>query len=208
MEATQTNPPAVEREEAWTPLVKDGSTDDRQLVVIYRQQLRHSPLRRGDNVMEARFARFIVSDAIKHHAKNLPYLFFIEPANETERAKSGHRPLSEGTKARLLDARRNKIEMRRTCRIEDVPSELPKEATLDVAEYEGDTAMSNLAKKVTNGVKGLRTKKAAKRAAEKKPAAKKAAPKKPAVEKKVVAPAKPKRQWSVQAPTGTPTGPF
>lgn len=192
-------PSEAPREEAWEPIVEDGSTSDRQLVIISRQQRRHSPLHRGENVMEARFARFIVRDAIKHHAQNLPHLFRIEPANETERARSGRQPLSEETKTRLRAARRAKIELRETVRLADDDSaELHSEATAGAEENEGDTAMSNLSKNISDGVKSLKGKKS------KSSAPKKAAPKsaKKAAEKK------PKREWFAVGPTGTKSEPF
>jgi hypothetical protein len=183
-------------DEAWTPRIVDESADDRQFVVISRQQFHHTPIRRGENVMEARFARFIVRDAIKHHSKNLPYIFLIQPANEAERAKAGHRPPDEATKARLAAAKRARIEMHRTCRIDDAAGELCTGDTPAVKEHEGDTAMSKLSKKVAEGVKTLKkSKKAAPKKAEKK-AAKKAGAQKP------------KREWFVVDPTGSVSAAF
>jgi hypothetical protein len=183
-------------DEAWAPRITDESTDDRQLVVISRQQLHHTPVRRGENVMEARFARFIVCDAIKHHSKNLPYQFLIQSANEAERAKAGHRPPDEATKARLAAAKRARIEMHRTCRIEGAAGELLTGDTPAAENHEGDTAMSKLGKQISEGVRGLRGKKAAKKSTAKKAASKKAA------EKKIPAPST-KREWFAVSPTGT-----
>jgi hypothetical protein len=194
----------------WIPKIDDRSSDDRELVVVSRRRHAGAEPERGVNIMQARFARFIVRDAIRHGAINLPHTYIIEPANDAERARAGHGPITEETKARLRAARLQKRELRERCRValDGPPPELCNGATDGDPEQanEGEATMSKMTKAISDGVKSLRGKKS-------KPAARKATPKKvskkPAAKKSAKAAVpKPKRECFVVTPDGETTGPF
>ena len=210
----------------WTPEVIDRSTDDRQLVVLCRRDRGQEAYRRSQNVMEARFARFIVRDAIKHGSDNLPAVYLIEPADDAERARHGSRPITEEVKQRLRSARAAKRELRETFHVtldgSDAEPAFGRATAADPAsQHEGEAAMSKMSKAITEGIRKQKgTKKASSKAAKKKAAFKKKAMKKfdvehpnqapavkaPKAEKK--APVRSKSRWYVLHPDGSTSGPI
>jgi hypothetical protein len=180
--------------------VTDRSTDDHQLVVVARRPRGSNTIHRDVNVMEARFARFIIRDSIKHNdCDRLPAAYFIEPATDEERGRVGRGPLDENTKQRLRDARAAKRELRETFHVSldgshAEPASGRATAADPARQHEGETTMSDMTKAIANGVRKIKGTKKSKAASKPAAKAKAKAASKPKVAKAPKA-EKPKRQW-------------
>lgn len=133
--------------------------------------------------MEARFARFIVRDSIKHNDRDhLPAAYFIEPATDEEKGRVGRGPLDDQTKQLLRDARAAKRELCETFHVsldgaDAEPAHGRATASDPASQHEGETTMSEMTKAIADGVRKIKgtkksSKKAAPRKATKKPEAK------------------------------------